>query len=138
MKREALFASDTAGVGLSGVVVVRRVDPLDGGRDLTDPLQFAGGKVTPSLDGVYAAESDIPLFLVVYPVPGAGPPRLSIEVFEDGKLVSTVSPELSPPDETGTIPFMGSIQPAPGQYEVKVTVRQGDTAATRMLALRVQ
>jgi VWFA-related protein len=138
VRREALFASDMPGVGLSSVIVVRRVDPLNGGRDLTDPLQFAGGKITPSLGGVYGAETEIPLFLVVYPVPGAGASRLSIEVFEDGKLVSTVSPELPPPDETGTIPFMGSIQPAPGQYEVKVTVRQGATAATRMLALRVK
>jgi hypothetical protein len=87
---------------------------------------------------VYGAATEIPLYLVVYPVPGAGSPRLSIEVFEDGKLISTVSPELPPPDETGTIPFMGSIQPAPGQYEVKVTVRQGGTTATRMLALRVK
>ena len=138
VKRVALFASDTPGVGLSGVVAVRRVEPLNGSRDLADPLQFSGGKVTPSLDGVYPAETDIPLFLVVYPVPDAGLPRLSIEVFQDGKLVSSASPELPPPDETGTIPFMGSIRPAPGQYEIKVTAHQGATNATRMLALRVQ
>ena len=138
VKREALFASDTAGVGLSGVVVVRRVDPLDGGRDPADPLQFAGGKVTPSLDGVYAAGIELPLFLVVYPASGAGTPRLTIEVLQDGKLISTASPDLPAPDETGTIPFMSSIQPAPGQYEIKATVRQGATVATRMLALRVE
>jgi VWFA-related protein len=138
VRREALFASAAQGVGLSGLVVARRVEPLDGSRDPTDPLQFAGGKVTPSLDGVYPAESEIPLFLVVYPVPGAGAPRLTIEVQQNGKMVSSASPELPAPDETGAIPFMSTIQPAPGQYEIKATVHQGDTAATRMLTLRVE
>jgi len=138
VKRETLFASATAGVGLSGVVVVRRVEPLDGNRDPADPLQFAGGKVTPSLDGVYGAGTDVPLFLVVYPAPGGEAPHLTIEVLQNGKLISSASPELPPPDETGTIPFMSSIQPAPGQYEIKATVRQGATTATRMLALRVE
>jgi hypothetical protein len=33
---------------------------------------------------------------------------------------------------------MSSISPAPGQYEIKVTARQGASAASRMIALRVQ
>jgi VWFA-related protein len=141
-KRAVLVVSDQPGIGLSDPVAVRRVDPfdipVDGGRNPADPLHFAGGKVTPSLDGVYAAGTDIPLYMVVYPAETGGAPRLSIEVIEDGKVVSRVSPELPPPDPTGAIPFMSSIQPAPGQYEIKVTVRQGESAATRTIGLRVQ
>jgi len=33
---------------------------------------------------------------------------------------------------------MSAIQPAPGPYEVKLTARQGASAASRMVALRVQ
>lgn len=142
VKRSVLVVTDQAGIGLSEIVPVRRVDPFnaaqDGGRNPTDPLHFAAGKVTPSLDAVYKAGSDIPLYLVVYPVPGGGAPRLSIEVQRDGKPVSTASPELPPADQTGAIPFITGIQAAPGQYEIRVTARQDTTSASRMIALRVQ
>jgi len=76
--------------------------------------------------------------MLVYPAPTGGAPRLSIEVLQDGKTVSTASPELPPADPTGAIPFMSTVSPAPGQYEVRVTARQGTSAASRMIALRVQ
>ena len=76
--------------------------------------------------------------MVVYPAQTGDAPRLSIEVLQDGKVVSTASPALPPPDQTGAIPFMSSIQPAPGQYEIRVTARQGGAAASRTIALRVQ
>jgi VWFA-related protein len=142
VRRMALVVSDQPGIGLSELVPVRRVDPFDlprdGGRNPADPLHFAGGKVTPSLDGVYPAGTDIPLYMVVYPDPTGGVARLSIEVLQDGKPASSASPELPPPDQSGAIPFMSTIQPAPGQYEIKVTARQGASAASRMIALRVQ
>jgi len=142
VKRMALVVSDQPGVGLSELVTVRRVDPFDvprdGGRNPADPLHFAGGKVTPSLDAVYPAGTEIPLYMVVYPAQAGGAARLSIEVLQDGKQVSSASPELPPADSTGAIPFMSGIQPAPGQYEIKVTARQGASAASRMIALRVQ
>jgi len=142
VRRAALVVSDQPGIGLSELVPVRRVDPFDvprdGGRNPADPLHFAGGKVTPSLDGVYPAGTGIPLYMVVYPAQTGGPPRLSIEVLENGKLVSSASPELPSPDQTGAIPFVSTIQLAPGQYEIKVTARQGASAASRMIALRVQ
>ena len=137
-KRSVMIVADRAGVGLSDVIPVRRVEPLDGPRDPADPLQFAGGKVTPSLDGAYPAGTDIPLYVVVYPATTGGTPQLSIEVLQDGKRISSVSPELPPPDPTGSIPFMSTVQPPPGQYEVRVTARQGATSATRLIALRVR
>ena len=141
-KRAVLVVSDQRGIGLSEIVPVRRVDPFDaprdGGRNPTDPLHFAGGKITPSLDGVFAAGSEIPLYMVVYPAATGGAPQLSIEVLQDGKRVSIASPDLPPADTTGAIPFMSGISPAPGQYEVRVTARQGASVASRMIALRVQ
>jgi VWFA-related protein len=142
VRRAVLVVSDQPGVGLSELVPVRRIDPfdvaVDGGRDPADPLHFSRGKVTPSLDGVYAAGAEINVYMVIYPAETNEAPRLSIEVFEDGKRISSASPELPPPDQTGTIPFVSGIQPAPGQYEIKVTVRQGASVASRMIALRVQ
>jgi VWFA-related protein len=142
VKRVSLVVADQPGIGLSELVPVRRVDPfdipVDGGRNPADPLHFAGGKVTPSLDGVYAAGTEIPLYMVVYPAQTGGTPRLSIEVLQDGKVVSRATPDLPPPDQTGAIPFMSGIEPAPGQYEVRVTARQGASAASQTIALRVQ
>jgi len=142
VKRAALIVADQPGLGLSELVPVRRVDafdiPRDGGRNPTDPLHFAGGKVTPSLDDVYPAGTDIPLYMVVYPSQTGGPPQLSIEVLQNGKPVSSTSVNLPPSDATGAIPFMNTISPAPGQYEIRVTARQGALTASRMIALRVQ
>jgi len=141
VKRTALIVSEPRGVGLSELVPVRRVDafdaPVDGGRNAADPLHFAGGKITPSLDGVFAAGSEIPLYMVVYPAPTGGAAKLFIEVLQDGKRVSIASPDLPPPDATGAIPFMSGISPPPGEYEIKVTARQGASAASRMIALSV-
>ncbi len=119
-------------------MAVRRVDPLVDGRDPADPLQFAGGKVTPSLESVYPAGSEIPIYVVVYPAQGGGPPRFSSRYFRTASASQSATPELPPADASGAIPFMSGIQPPPGQYEVKVTVRQGESAASRMIALRVQ
>jgi hypothetical protein len=138
VKRSALIVSDQPGVALSELVPVRRVDPLDGLPDAANPLEFAGGKITPSLDAVYPAGSEIPLYVVVYPAQSGGPPRLSVEVLRDGKTISRVSPELPAAGESGAIPFISSIRPDPGQYEVKVTARQGTFTASRMVSLRVQ
>ncbi len=142
VKRQALVVSGQPGLGLSELVPVRRVDafdmPNDGGRNPADPLHFAGGKITPSLDGVYPPGSAIPIYMVVYPDAGGIAPRLTIEVLQDGKPVSAASPDLPAADQDGSIPFMTSVEPPPGQYEVKVTVRQGHAAVSRMIALRVQ
>ncbi|MGA2134850.1 MAG: VWA domain-containing protein [Bryobacteraceae bacterium] len=138
VRRAAVVVAGQAGVGLSDIIPVRRVDPLDGPRDPADPLQFAAGKITPSLDAAYKAGADLPLYMVVYPASATDAPHLTMEVFEDGKRISRTSPDLPAPDQFGVIPFMSSIQPGPGQYEVKVTVRQGASAASRMIALRVQ
>ena len=141
-KRVSLVVSDQPGIGLSEVVPVRRVDPfdipVDGGRNPADPLHVAAGKITPSLDGVYPPGSDIPLYMVVYPAPTGAAPRISIEILQNGKLVSSASPDLPPLDASGAIPFMSSVSPALGDYEIKVTARQGASAASRVIALRVQ
>jgi hypothetical protein len=127
----ALVVSDQPGIGLSELVPVRRVDPFDiprdGGRNPADPLHFSGGKITPSLDGVFAAGTEIPLYMVVYPAPTGGAPRISIEVLQNGKPVSSASPELPPPDATGAIPFMSGISARPGPVR-----NQGDGAARRL------
>jgi hypothetical protein len=121
---------------------VRRVDPfnapVDGGRNPADPLHFAGGKVTPSLDTVFPAGREIPLYMVVYPAAGGGAPRLSIELLQDGQPVSSASPALPPADRSGAIPYIAAIQPAPGQYEIRVSARQGASAASHTITLRVQ
>ncbi len=142
VKRIALVVTERPGIGLSELVTVRRVDPFDmardGGRNPVDPLHFASGKVTPSLGDVYPAGTEIPLYMVVYPNGAMPAPSLSIEVLQDGRRVSVASPNLPTPDASGAIPFMSAIHPSPGQYEIKVTARQGSSLVTRAIALRVQ
>jgi hypothetical protein len=133
--------SDQPGIGLSEVVPVRRVDPfdvpVDGGRNPADPLHFAGGKVTPSLDGVYRGRDRYPALHGGLSGPNGGAPRLSIEFCRwEAGFQRLARAAACRPDRRH--PLMSSIQPAPGQYEIRVTARQGGSAASRMIALRVQ
>ena len=142
VRRSVLVVSERPGIGISDLVAVRRLDPfnpaVDGGLNPADPLHYAGGKVTPSLDGVYAAGSEVSIYMVVYPAQNDQHPRVSIDVSQNGKLISSASPELPPPDRSGAIPFVAGIQPPPGQYEINVTARQGASAFSRMIVVRVQ
>ena len=96
VKRIALVVSNRHGIRLSELVPVRRIDPydvaVDGGRNPADPLHFAGGKITPALNGVFPVGAEIPLYMVIYPQANGGPPRLSVEILQDGKRISNASP----------------------------------------------
>ncbi len=133
------------GVGLSDVVLIRRVDPApQAGSGHVDPLRFQNGKVVPSLDRRVPAarQGQLSFYFVIYPDPAAErAPELTIRLFRDGKLAGRARPQLPPPDEHGRIPYIASMPRAsfsPGSYETVVSVRQGDSSVEKRFAFTVR
>ena len=82
-------------VALSDLVLVRSMQPAGDDRDVTNPLEFSGGTITPEMNGtitksIGAADG---LYFVRYPVLGASP-DVRIAISHDGQLVTSVRPNL--------------------------------------------
>ncbi len=139
-RRTVLLVGSTPGVDLSSLALVRRIDPLTTPRDANDPLEFEGTKITPTLTDQSKAGDEVKLYFVVYPNRNAGAdqPKLTMQFFSDGKEVSRQTPPLPAPDATGAIPFVTEAKLNPGQYEVRVTVRQGGAVARESSGFFVQ
>ncbi len=129
-KRAVLMAlAPNQSVGLSNLTLIRRVEAQTK-PDTEDPLDFAGGKVTPSLNDTVPGGKGaaLSLYFVVYPVQGADKPKMKLELLKDGKAVGGGTPELPAPDAQGAIPYIATLPIETleqGQYEVRVTVQQG-------------
>jgi hypothetical protein len=129
---------------LSDLVFVRSVQPDTGGRDATDPLDSAGGQITPELNpaipkSATAAEG---LYFVVYPAPGNSPkPDVRISVSHNGKLVAAVQQSLPAADPDGSIGVLSQIGLGgldSGPYEIKVTAAQGGATASSSAVIAIQ
>lgn len=142
--RSAYFAAGAApGLRLSSITLVRRIDPAADTPDPEDPLQFAGGRISPSLaDSVKSAKGAmLPAYFVIYPAPGiTDEPSLTMEFIRSGQLIARATPELSVANEHGVIPYIAETPIEsfpPGEYEVRVTVRQGAAAAQDRAVVRI-
>jgi VWFA-related protein len=135
-RRAALVVPAPArGVHVSHIGVVRRFEPAVKDLDPDEPFQMQGGRITPTLAGsVYAVKgAALSVFFVVYPdAMIAARPEAMIEYIRDGAVVGRASVPLSAVDAQGRIACVMS-SPAdsmpPGAYEVRVVVKQGETAA---------
>ena len=71
-------------------------------------------------------------YFVVYPLASdAEKPQVTMELSQDGTSIGIVSPQLPAANERGEIPYIASFPLAnfhPGQYELRVVVRQGASA----------
>ena len=124
--------------GISNVMVVRSIQPLDAPRDPGNPLEFAGGKVTPALDRSASASAGLALFFVVYPDRGTpGKPRVTIEFFHDGKAIGISRPDVGSPDELNSFPMLQFAKLPAGDYVARVTVEQGTRVSNESTSVSV-
>jgi VWFA-related protein len=135
-RRAALVVpAKRAGVSVSGLTLVRNYQANAPGLDPKDPFQYQGGRITPALSGtiVNVKGAQLSTFFVVYPDPAIpDKPQVVMEYALDGKPVGRGEVPLPAADGTGKIPYVMSA-PAenmpPGNYEVRVLVKQGATTA---------
>ena len=132
------------GVNLSSICLVRRMDPQPSGAGPGDPLYYQGRRVVPTLDEKVkaVAGAGVSFYFVVYPkAEAAEKPQLFLQVSKDGLPMGTMSADLPEPEEDGRIPFFASLpfdSLKPGRYELRVIVKQGESAAEQHTVFTVQ
>jgi VWFA-related protein len=132
------------GVGVSSLTAVRSYMPNAKGLDRNDPFQFQGGSITPTLDTSVARSQDaaLRLFFTVYPDRSiAAKPTVEVEFLQNGQSLTKVSLPLPDADAQDRIPYVMTIPAAtipPGDYEVRATAKQGDTAWDAKLPVKIE
>lgn len=143
-KAVLMVPAPASGVGLSNVSLVRSYTPHVTATDAGDPFRYNDGKVSPSLDEMVTGGkgAQLSLFFVIYPEAGnAAKPGVEIQLMQDGKPIGGGALELPAVDKDGRIPYVATIPieslPA-GQYQVKVTARQGTTGRAEETLFQVR
>ncbi len=134
----ASFEVPAAGDGphLSSLCLLRRADPLPADAPASDdPFRYEGARLVPHLGGPVsqAATPTLSFFARVYPAAGGEPPRLTLDLVREGKVVGRAEPPLPPPDASGGIAYVGGVPSGgfpPGSYEVRLTLTQGTARVT--------
>jgi VWFA-related protein len=118
-----------AGLAISDIALLRRVNPLDRAPDPTDPFEIPGKRGQPLLSNTLPANVQPYIYFVAYPEKGDA--QLRAEFWKNGQVVAVQKSALPSPDSTGAVPM--AIQPAagPGDYEVRVTVEQDERKVQR-------
>jgi hypothetical protein len=127
---------------LSDLVLVRSVQTTAEDRDVTDPLEFSAGKITPEMNSTIlksngAAEG---VYFVLYPGPDASP-DVRIAISHNGELVTSAQMSLPPAEADGSLRVWSRIAFGaldPGVYEITVTAAQGGATARRTTAIAVE
>ncbi len=127
VRRSVLVVDEPSGLSMSDVSMARRIDPLEGPVNYMDPLEAHGGKVTPEMASVIKplAGGSLEFYAVAYPPrPVDAPVDVSIEIWQNGRMV-VKSPESEvPADASGAASMLAGIpigkMPA-GMYEAHVT-----------------
>lgn len=118
------------GVGISSVVLVKRVEPVQGA-SADDPMVFRGQRVVPMLAKTVSAAAKPYAYFVVYPdAANTAKPAMKVEFLVNGQLAAQQTAELSAPDANGTIPVAISAPMKAGECELRITAIQGGTTAT--------
>jgi len=126
-KRTALVVTQDSGLSMSDVEVARRVDPVQGEANPSEPLQARGGLVTPDLSDTVQpdAEGKVTLYAVAYPqAPVDSPVDATMELWRDGRLMMKTPASDVPPDATGAASILASLKTeklTPGQYQAQVS-----------------
>jgi VWFA-related protein len=134
-KAALVLRARTGGVAVSSLSMIRNYQAGVKDLDPEDPFQFQGGKVTPTLNAqIHPVKgAQLSMFFVVYPDPAIpDKPQAMMEYIKDGQSVGRGEVPLPAPDAQGRIPYVMSAPAetlAPGMYEVRVVVKQGNTAA---------
>jgi hypothetical protein len=138
--RKVALVVPSAGA-LSDLVLVRSHQAVEE-RDKTDPLEFAGGKITPEMKSTISRASGGAegVYFVLYPGANANP-DVRIAVTHDGKVVTAGRVRLPAAEDDGSLRVWSGITFGgfdPGVYEVTVTAVLGEKTTGRTIAVSVE
>jgi VWFA-related protein len=133
-RRVLTVAEPASGLAMSEIAFVRRTETVpEGVLSTEDPFRQGGSRIVPfTSEPRVNPGDDLSLFLVAYPTSPVGRPDLLVEFLRDGRVVDQSLTELSPPGESGRIPYRTTIPMTgwtPGRYEVRALLKQGGLVA---------
>jgi VWFA-related protein len=128
---------------ISSVVLVKRGEAVaEKERRVDNPLQVNGVALTPNLgDPIGKSAKEVAAYFTIYPSPGTrGLDLVMIQLLQNGKVAMQVPMPAPPPDASGRIQQVARVpldQLAPGTYDLRAVVRQGDQQVSASTFLRV-
>ena len=126
------------GIGLSSVMLVQGLEPVDGVPDPSDPLIYQGKHVVPNSAPALAAGAKPLIYFVVYPDKSvAENPKLQVEFFVDSKPVALQSLKLPAADASGAVPMLLRGPAKPGECELRISTVQGGGSAAQSVKYKV-
>jgi hypothetical protein len=126
------------GIGLSSLVLVDRLEPVNGTADGADPLIFDRKRVVPRLDAALDAGQKTFVYFVVYPdSSNTSKPTLQVQFLNAGQPIAEQKAELPAADASGAIPMFVTVATRLGEGGLKITVFQGSDCASDTLNYRV-
>jgi hypothetical protein len=138
VKRLAVFVDSGKSFGVSSLELVRKVQPLQGPRDSSDPFQTESGRVVPTLAESMPAGQPIDVYFVVYPEPASSTlPTVLLQLYRDGQVVGQKTLKASQPQADGSVPMLLRITPDPGECDMVITAQQGNMRSEAMLSVKV-
>jgi VWFA-related protein len=127
------------GVGMSNVLLVRRVEPAGTQANNAEPLVFQDQRVIPLLATDLDVNAKPYVYFVVYPdTSNAEKPRIQVEFLVGGQSLAKQMADLPPADASGAIPMVVAAATRPGECELRVTALQGSDSATESVRYRVK
>ena len=156
---QSLRASDSLpGFAVSDAMFVRPLKESSDRFEADQVLAYNGTALAPLLDPVFTANEpfELRLYFVIYPDIGGAKPEISLEILRNGQAVGRSQLAFNDvikntAGENGTLsgkteqkhefPYLADLRDATfdkGQYEARLTVRQGRNTVTRTVPFRVQ
>jgi len=122
------------GVALSDLLLVKKLEDINGPQDAADPLEYGGKRALPELGGVVRASAHPFIYFMVYPDTTAeARPHMEVEFSLGGRAVAHQTADLPAPDASGAIPMSIVTLIEPGNYAIKVAIQQGSERVEKHL-----
>jgi VWFA-related protein len=140
VKRISVFVNPGKDLGVSSLEVVSQLMPRTGPRNPFNPFELDTVRILPTLADSVASGKPVDLYFIVYPakLPLGESPKVTLQMFRDGKEVARQNLDLPKPEPDGSIPVLLQLSPAPGQCDILVTAQQGMLVAESNRSLKVQ
>ena len=143
-RKTSFIAAPARGtLAMSSLIMVRSFQPNAKDLSVEEPFQFQGGRIVPTLneDLKSIKGAQMAIFFIVYPEGGASvAPQANVQYFKQGEVAGSAILQLPSVDAQGRINYVLSSSldaMPPGNYEVRVTVRQGSAAVTESIFVTI-
>ena len=138
VKRSHVAVNPGETIKLSSVQVVGKVEPLAGPRNPANPFELDKVRIMPTLAGSVDGDKPVAVYFVVYPGVAELDPKVTLQLFQDGKEIARKPLALPKPEPDGSIPMLVKVSPGRGQCDIRITARQGELVAKADRSVTIQ